>query len=88
MSEHVEVHVDTPEQAVARQQVETCGRVTHVAVSEAELEEAPPSEGGEEYSLAVLVKPVVVKKPAKHSQSSSAEHTPASSKAASTKDKY
>lgn len=48
-----EVHEDTPEQAAARQLINTNATVTHVARSEEEVAEEPPEEV---YSLAVTVK--------------------------------
>lgn len=52
-----EVHVDTTEQAAARQLIETSQRVTHVHI-EPETAEATPEE---DYSLMVLVKKVPAK---------------------------
>lgn len=48
-----EVHVDTPEQAAARQLIETNQRVTYVHIEPPPLEEPPPQE--EDLSLAALV---------------------------------
>lgn len=61
MSGTTEPHVDSPEQAAARQLIETSQRVTHVHI-EPETAEATPEE---DYSLMVLVKKVPAKGAAK-----------------------